>query len=259
MLFVFIQLDLLGQLVETAVYPGTDIAGTAGVLKHLLMFALLAADDRGHDLNAGGLREGHDLIDDLVDGLLFDLLAAFGAVGGAHPGPEQAEIVIDLRHRAHRGAGVFAGGLLVDGDGGGQAVNVVYIGLFHLPQKHPGVGGQALHIAPLTLGIDGVEGEARFAGAGQTGQHHQLVPGDADVHVFQVVGACAFDKNMILHGVGYLGISLESGKDREFDCPIESVCGGTGRVHECGHARDSGASACAASMLRRRERYGCPW
>ena len=54
---------------------------------------------------AGGLGQGQDLIDDLVDGLLLDLLAALGAVGRAHPGPEQAEVVVDLRHRAHGGAG----------------------------------------------------------------------------------------------------------------------------------------------------------
>jgi hypothetical protein len=40
-------------------------------------------------------------------------------VGRAHPRPQQTQIVVDLRHRAHGGAGVFGGGLLVDGDGGG--------------------------------------------------------------------------------------------------------------------------------------------
>ena len=144
--------------------------------------------------------QGQDLVDDLVDGLLLDFLAAVGAVGGAHPGPQQAEVVVDLRHRAHGGAGVFAGGLLVDGDGRGQAVDVVHVGLLHLPQEHPGVGAEALHIAPLALGVDGVKGQRRLAAAGEAGEHHQLVPGDGDVDIFQVVGARALYHDLILHG-----------------------------------------------------------
>ena len=117
-LLVLVQGDLLGEIVERTVGPAADIARLAGVLQQLLVGALLAPHHRGHDLDAGGLGQRHHLIDDLVDGLLFDLLAADGAVGGAHPGPQQTEVVIDLRHGAHSGAGVLAGGLLVDRDGG---------------------------------------------------------------------------------------------------------------------------------------------
>ena len=109
--FVLLQLDLLVQLVEVSVHPDTDIAGALGLLKHLGVLALFAPDHRSHHLNAGPLRQGEDLVDDLVDGLLADLLAAFRAVGRARSGPQQAEIIVDLRHGAHRGTGVFAGGL----------------------------------------------------------------------------------------------------------------------------------------------------
>ena len=54
-----------------------------------------------------------------------------GTVTEIHPGPEQAEIVIDLGDGAHGGAGILAGGLLVDGDGGGEAVDVV-LSLIHI-------------------------------------------------------------------------------------------------------------------------------
>ena len=76
--------DLLGEIVERTVGPAADIARLAGVLQQLLVGALLAPHHRGHDLDAGGLGQGHHLVDDLVDGLLLDLLAALGAVGGAH-------------------------------------------------------------------------------------------------------------------------------------------------------------------------------
>ena len=174
------------------------------------MLPLFTPDHRGQHLNPGALGQGHDLVDDLIHRLLADFFAALGAVGGPHPGPEKAEVVVNLRHRPHGGPGVFAGGFLVDGDGGGEAVDVVHVGLFHLAQEHPGVGGQGLHIPPLALGIDGVEGQGGFPRAGQAGDDHQLVPGDGDVDVFQVIGAGAFDVNVRLHK-GYFSICFVEG------------------------------------------------
>ena len=198
-LLVLLHGDVLGELIEDPVHPAADVAGLPGVFQHLGVLPLLPPDHRGQHLDPGALGEGEDLVDDLVDGLLADLLAALGAVGGAHPGPEEAEVVVDLRHRAHGGPGVLAGGLLVNGDGGGEAVDVVHIGLLHLAQEHPGVGGEGLHIPPLPLGIDGVEGQGGLSRSGQAGDHHQLVTGEGDVDIFQVVGAGALDVDVCLH------------------------------------------------------------
>ena len=163
------------------------------------MGAFLPPNHRSQHLDTGGLRQSQHLIYDLVNGLLFDLFAAVGTVGGAHPCPEQTEVIVNLRHRAHSGAGVFAGGLLVDGDGRGEAVNGVHVRLVHLPQEHSGVAGKGLHIPALPLGVDGVKRQGAFPAAGQAGDHHQLVPWNFHVDVFQVIGACAFDNNAILH------------------------------------------------------------
>ena len=200
MLLVLLQLDLFRQLVEAAVHPGPDIAGLPGVLKDLGVLPLPGADHRGQDLDAAALRQLQHLVDDLVDGLLADLLAADGAVGGAHPGPEEAEVVVDLRHGAHGGPGVLAGSLLVDGDGGGESVDIVHVRLLHLAQEHPGVGAEALHVPPLALGVDGVEGQGGFSRPAQARHHHQLVPGDLHVHILQIIFARAFDIDFILHG-----------------------------------------------------------
>ena len=202
MLLVFVRLDLLGEIVNRAVAPYPDIAGLAGILKDLLMLALFTADNGGHNLDAGGLGQGQNLIDNLVDGLLLNLLAALGAVGSSHPCPQKAQIVVYFGDGTDGGAGIFAGGLLVDGDGGGETVNIVYIGLLHLPQKHTGIRGQRLHITPLSLCVDGVKGQRRLAGAAEAGEDHQLVPGDLHVDVFQVVGPGAFDGNVIKHTSG---------------------------------------------------------
>ena len=199
MLFVLLQLDLFRQVIGDAVHPAADIARLAGVLEHFGVLALLPPDHRGHDLDAGALGQGKHLVDDLVHRLLFDLFAADGAVGRAHPGPQQTEIVIDLRHGAHGGPGVLAGGLLVDGDGGGQAVDIVHVRLLHLAQEHAGIGAERLHIPPLSLGIDGVKGQGGLTRTGQPREHHQLVPGDAHVDVLQVVHPRAFDCDMSVH------------------------------------------------------------
>ena len=199
MLFVLFQLDLFGQIVHIPVHPGADIAGLLGILQHLDMLAFLPADHRGQDLDPGAFRQGHDLVHDLVDGLLADLSAALGTVGHADARPEKAEIIVYLRHGPHGGTGILGGGLLVDGDGGRKPVDIVHVRLVHLPQEHAGVGAEALHIAPLAFGIDRIEGKAGFSAAGKARDHHQLVPRNAEIDIFEVILPCALNENLILH------------------------------------------------------------
>ena len=78
-------------------------------------------------------------------------------------------------------------------------LELMKVGKIHLTQEHPGIGGQTLHIPPLTLGVNGIEGQGGFAAAGHAGHHHQLVPGDGDVDIFQVVGPGAFYNDIFLH------------------------------------------------------------
>ena len=40
---------------------------------------------------------------------------------------------------------------------------MVHVGLVHLPEELPRVGGEALDVAPLALGVDGVESQGRLA------------------------------------------------------------------------------------------------
>src|SRR5207245_5160722 len=50
-----------------------------------------------------------------------------------------------------------------------------------------------LDVAALAFGVDGVEGERRLPRSGQSGEDHQLVPGDDQVDVPEVVLPGAFD------------------------------------------------------------------
>ena len=174
-----------------------------------LMLALALAYDGRKQLHPLAFGIGHHLLHHLVDGLLLDLLAADGAVGRTHSGPQQTQIVVDLRHRAHGGAGILGGGLLVDGDGRTQTVNGVHIGLVHLPQEHSCIAAQALHIPPLTLGIDGIKGQAGLAGAGKSRKDHQLVSRNGQVNILQIILSRALDADGVVHMV-HLGFQILS-------------------------------------------------
>ena len=162
MLDVFVEGDVLGDIVQVTVDPDADIAGAAGAVDDLLVAALTAADDRGQDLDAGALRQSHHLVHHLVHRLFRDLPAAVGTMGDTDPGIEQTEIVVDLGHGAHGRPGVAVGRLLVDGDGGGESLDVLHIRLFHLAKELARVRGQRLHIAPLSFCVDRIKSKGGF-------------------------------------------------------------------------------------------------
>ena len=105
---------------------------------------------------------------------------------------------MDLRHGADGGAGIAAGGFLVDGDGGGQSLDRVHVRFFHLAQELPRIGGQAFDVPPLTLRVNRIKGEGAFAGAAEPGEHHQFIPWDGQVHVLEVMLSCAAYNQLIV-------------------------------------------------------------
>ena len=70
---------------------------------------------------------------------------------------------------------------------------MIDVGLLHHLEELARIGGERLHIAALPLGIDGVEGEARFAGTGQAGDHRQRIARDIDRNVLEIMLAGAAD------------------------------------------------------------------
>src|SRR6185437_15033738 len=69
--------------------------------------------------------------------------------------------------------------------------------LVHLAQELPGVGREGLDVAPLALGVDGVEGERRLAGAREPGEHDEPVARKLEVDVAQIVLARASDPDRV--------------------------------------------------------------
>ena len=107
---------------------------------------------------------------------------------------------MQLRQGAHGGAGIRGGGLLLDGDGGREAADLVVARLVHLADKLARVRGERLHVAPLAFRIDGVESQGRFSAAADTCDYHEFISWDANINIFQVMLACAINLNIFKSG-----------------------------------------------------------
>ncbi len=154
---------------------------------------------------------GSDLIriHNLLGGLLDHFPTADRAMRNAHPGKEQAQVVVDLSDRSDRRTWVMGGTLLVDGNSRGEPFDVIHIRFLHLTKELAGIGGERLNIPPLTFGKDGVEGQRGFTGTGETGDYHQLVAWNFHRNILQIMFACT-------HHADYIGrhANLESGNDQ---------------------------------------------
>ncbi len=148
-------------------------------------------------------RQRQHLVDDLLDALALDRVAV-RAMRDADPREQQPQVVVDLGDRADRRARVAAGALLVDRDRRRQPVDLVDVRLLHLPEELPGVRAQALDVAPLALGVDGVEGEARLAGAAETGDDDEPITREGDRDVLEVVLARSAHDELVLGHVASL-------------------------------------------------------
>src|SRR6185437_3696007 len=160
-------------------------------LKLLAELALAPAHHRSQNGNALSRRFRlvalHDLRDDLVCALAGDRAVAIRAMRLTHAGPQQTQVVVDLSNCAHGRARRPRGRLLLNRNRRAQAFDRVHIRPLHLVEKLARVGRERLHIAALTLSVDGVEGERTLARAGQPRDHRQGIPRDRDRDVPQVV------------------------------------------------------------------------
>ena len=165
----------------------------------LLELALPAPDDGRQDVEPFGRRLRHDEVDDARDGLRRDLAIARRTVRHADVREEQPQVVVDLGHRADGRARVLRRRLLFDGDRGREALDRIDIGLGHELQELARIGRQALDVAPLSLGVDRVEGEGRLPRPRQPRDHDQAVARQIDVDVLQVVFAGAANDDFRRH------------------------------------------------------------
>ncbi len=184
--FAAVEQGRLGEVLYFAVDAGAKTL-LVKLIEEVFEFTLAAANDGRHDGDALAGAELQNALDDLIGGLAGDGTAAVGAVGRADGSVEQAQVVVNLRDGADGGAGAAAGGFLLDGDGGREALDGVNVGAFDLVQKLARIGGEGFDVAALAFGVDGVEGERAFAGAGEAGDDGEGIARDAHVDVAQIV------------------------------------------------------------------------
>ena len=176
----------LGKVAHLAVDAGAE-ALLVELIEHFLELALAAADHGRHHRDALAGSQLQDALHDLLRRLPGDGPSAVRAVGRAHRGVQQAQIVVDLGDRAHGRSRAAAGGLLLDRDGRAQAFDGVHVGPLDLVEELACVRRQRLHVPPLALGINGVEGQGTLARAGQSRDHRQRIAGNADVDILEIV------------------------------------------------------------------------
>ena len=175
----------------------------AGKFADQLRMLAFAVGDQRRQQQGGLLRVPLEhLIDHLAHALRGQIDAVDRAARQAGTRIQQAQVIVDLGDRAHRGARVVGAGLLLDGNGRREALDAVDVRLVHHGQKLARVGRQRLHVPTLTFGVQGVEGQGRLARPGQPGEHDQLLPGQIQVDALQIVGARTAHADG-LHGLGF--------------------------------------------------------
>ena len=106
---------------------------------------------------------------------------------------QDAQVIVNLCRRRDGGTRIRPSASLFDRDRRREAFDEIDVRFFHLVEELPGVSGQALHVAPLSLGVEGVEGERRLSRAAQARDNDQFFPWNFNVEILEIVLACSAD------------------------------------------------------------------
>src|SRR5438132_10048727 len=114
MCFLAIQLDLVTQISNVAIYTHAHIAGAPHLIKERFIRALRLLYQRRKQHDTQTFRQFEDRVNHLLDSLLADLAPTLWAVRMTNTGIEQTQVVIDLRHRSDRRTRVLCCPFLAD-------------------------------------------------------------------------------------------------------------------------------------------------
>ncbi len=196
---VLVELGQVVDLVHLAVDAQPHEALGAQFIDELELLALAAHHERREDHHALAFLEREDVVHHLRDALRLQRDVVLGTIRIAHAREEQAQVVVDLGHGSHGGTRVVRGGLLLDGDRGGKALDQVHVGLLHELEELPRVRGERFHVAALAFGVERVERERGFARARKARDHDKLVARNIDTHIPEIVRARAANSDRF-HG-----------------------------------------------------------
>ena len=114
---VLIKFDIIGKFAHLPIDAHSSKPFSHQTAQQFHMGALLAAHHRRQQLVAGALGQGVDLVHHLIDGLGANRAVTLGAMGFTGSAIKKPQVVLNLRHRADGGAGVMAGGFLINRNG----------------------------------------------------------------------------------------------------------------------------------------------
>ena len=92
-----------------------------------------------------------------------------------------------------------------DRDGRAESVDGIDVGLGHLAEKLAGEAREAFDVAPLSFGEQGVESEGAFAGTADARQADQLIPGEHQIDVAEIMFPGALNDDVGSRHAGELG------------------------------------------------------
>ncbi len=148
--------------------------------------------------------------------------AARWAIRNGKSSEKELQVVIYLGNRSDRGTRTPDGGTGFDRDTGRYAVDEVGIGRVHPFEELPRVGREGLYIAPLPLGIEGMQRETGFSGTAHPRQGNKTVQRNVYVDVFEIVLANASQAYKIVKRQS--GIPPKT-KNRRTDGIVSHSCG----------------------------------
>ena len=157
MLDILVERDLLREFVHISVDHDADISALLCLLEDFLVTAFSAPHDRCQKLNPASLRQFHDPVDHLIDGLPLDHTAAVRTMRDADSRVKKTQVIVNLRHSSDRGPRIPVRRFLVDGNGGRKTFDTLHIRLLHLTEELAGIRRQRLHIASLSFCINRIK------------------------------------------------------------------------------------------------------
>ena len=164
------------------------------------VLALAIADDRREQRHRGVFRQPQHLVHHLADGLRGEVDAVIRAARHAGTREQQAQVVVDLGDRADGRSRIVRRRLLLDRDRRREAFDGIDVRLVHHGEELARIRGKRFHVAPLPLGIQGVERQRGFARAGKAGEHDQPVPRQIEIDVLEIVSARPADADILHSG-----------------------------------------------------------
>src|SRR5690606_34006022 len=137
--------------------------------------ALPGRDERRQHADVATFVVAHELRHDLVRLLWYDRHIAAGTHLGAEFYVEQAQEMMNFRHRGNGGLASAATGALLNGDCRRYPVDGVDIGLARRLHDRPRVGVQRFEVSTLALVEQYVKGEGRLARTRDARDHREGV------------------------------------------------------------------------------------